>query len=571
MKDKLKSLTSHHAFWLSLGLCLVYALMLGARPLNNPDESRYSDIALEMLRRKDFIVPYFNGVLFLDKPPLYYWLQAIAIKAFGLNNGALRFFPALCAILGCACSFYTAKRLFSKNVGLLSAAILISSPLYYFIGLYANLDMEVATFITMALLFFALALFNSQTPKEEKRFYRLAYFFSALAFLTKGFIGVVLPMLAVGLWLLLSQQWHRLKSMYIVQGLTIVFLVNLPWYILIEKKVPGFSHFFFYEQQINRFLSHQFNAHNPWFFYPLLILGGLFPWSVFIVQTSRFAFKEIVKQNQHALPLLFFASWAITTTVFFSIPASKLASYIIPALPPIAILLAHYLIESGLKNSIIRYAFATLASINGLCLIGVITLPLWLTHMTATGWVEVILALVGLNIASLLIIPMKNRLKAYLGLTLASFLSCTLITLSVPYWIDAVAEQKPTIASTSKLAQVIKQYPQLKLYSYKSFYYDLPILLEQSIKVVYDWGEKDLAQHDSWAGKFAFGQFKQGKPNANLVPLNDFWQKWQGQAPILVITRLDHLNEFKHYQIISQFKRNILISNSANQLNQPSI
>ena len=101
---------------------LLLVLLLNHRPLNNPDESRYSEIAFEMLRSGDFITPRFNGVLFLDKPPLYYWLQASAIKLFGNSNGSLRFFPALFALFGAASVYHVFKQLFNKHTAMLSAA-----------------------------------------------------------------------------------------------------------------------------------------------------------------------------------------------------------------------------------------------------------------------------------------------------------------------------------------------------------------------------------------------------------------------------------------------------------------
>src|ERR1700722_20147501 len=119
-----------HKSWLTdiLGLALVlgifYAVWLGSYALFTPDEGRYSEVAREMVVSGDYITPRLNGVAFLDKPALYYWLQASAIKVFGLTEGALRFWPAVLGILSMLVTYMTGRLLFSRRAGLMSAIIL---------------------------------------------------------------------------------------------------------------------------------------------------------------------------------------------------------------------------------------------------------------------------------------------------------------------------------------------------------------------------------------------------------------------------------------------------------------
>lgn len=553
---------------------LLFLLLLNDRPLNNPDESRYSEIAFEMLRSGDFITPRFNGVLFLDKPPLYYWLQATAIKVFGPSNGSLRFFPALFALMGGLCVYSSCQKLFNKQTALLSALILLSAPLYFFIGLYANLDMEVAVLISNALLFFAVAELSNLPEKKSRNYYYAAYFSAALAVLTKGLIGIVLPALSVLLWLLLTRQLHRLPNLKIPSGLSLIVLINLPWYYFAEKATPGFLHFFFIEQQFTRFVSHQFNAQNPWYFYPGLLLAGTFPWSVFSLQALYIQLKKVTKflrvtPNTQSIKssesiLLYFLCWLISITVFFSLPASKLASYIIPAMPPLAILMAHYLTHEGLHNKLIPQALYTQLLISAFLFIGIIiaakthTLPFY-------GTLYILIATGTLLITALLSCLIKKRTTQHALFAIASLSLCFFLIKSVPYWIEFLADKKPTISSTQKLAKILSKTPNIPIYAYKSFYYDLPILLKDPVKIVENWHTPGLETIDSWIGKFAWGEKKEGKKNPYLVLPHTFWKKWNDKKnAILVITRKESLQDFKSYTIIGEHKRNILLSNHKN-------
>lgn len=143
--------------YLSIALLLFYFTFLGSYSLFLPDEARYAEISREMLTTSNIIVPKQNNVVFLDKPILHYWLQMLAMKSFGMNEWAVRFFPALCALLGCISTYITGRLVFNRASGMYSAIILATTPIYFFAGHYANLDLEVAFFITLSLYSFLMA------------------------------------------------------------------------------------------------------------------------------------------------------------------------------------------------------------------------------------------------------------------------------------------------------------------------------------------------------------------------------------------------------------------------------
>jgi 4-amino-4-deoxy-L-arabinose transferase-like glycosyltransferase len=105
-------------------LLLFYFLWLGSYPLFTPDEARYSEVAREMVMTGDYITPRVNGVAFLDKPILYYWLQSAAIHLFGINEWALRFFPALLGVIGCLITYICGRLLFNRRTGWLASLLL---------------------------------------------------------------------------------------------------------------------------------------------------------------------------------------------------------------------------------------------------------------------------------------------------------------------------------------------------------------------------------------------------------------------------------------------------------------
>jgi len=316
---------------LTIIIGLLYTLWLGSYPLFTPDEARYSEVAREMIATGDYITPRVNGVAFLDKPILYYWLQAAGIHLFGLNEWALRFFPALFGVLGCLITYFASVQLFNRRTGLLSALLLATTPLYFGGAHYADLNLEVAVLISSALLFFIVS-----TQNKMSAFYLyLAYISAALAFLTKGLIGIVFPIMIIGAWIALTNQWILLKKMRIFSGFLLFFAITAPWYLLAEHTNPAFFHFFFITQQFTRYVGGtDFNNQMPiWFYLPIILIGFL-PWSFYFI----FSLKNKINSEK-----LFLFLWIIIIFLFFSIPKSKLIGYIFPVFPPLAILTAQFI------------------------------------------------------------------------------------------------------------------------------------------------------------------------------------------------------------------------------------
>ena len=327
--------------WLSLGLGFIFLFFGSDHALFNPDESRYSEIAREMLASGDFITPRLNDLVFFDKPILYYWLQAFSMKWFGINEWALRFFPAVFGVIGCLCLYLTGYAMFSRKTGVYSALILASSPLYFFASHYANMDLEVAVLITACLCCCWVATNDKYATQRPWLLYS-AYLFSALAILTKGLIGIVFPAMIISTWIVFTNQWQFIKQMRLFTGLILILAITLPWFYLVQKANPNFLHYFFVIQHFERFISSDFNSKSPiWFYLPIVLLGT-FPWVFVIIPAMINASKRCLKDPS----LLFLLLWAGLIFIFFSTPKSKLIGYILPVIPPLVLITGNYLVKT---------------------------------------------------------------------------------------------------------------------------------------------------------------------------------------------------------------------------------
>jgi 4-amino-4-deoxy-L-arabinose transferase-like glycosyltransferase len=327
--------------WLTLGLGLFYFLFLGLRPLAVPDEARYSEIPREMAETGQYLIPHLNYIKYYEKPDLFYWLQSFSIHLFGTSEWAMRFWVCIFGILGCLVVYLAARKLFNRRTAIYSSLVLSSSLLYYVLSHLITLDLPLSFFLTTCLLSF---LVGTQEPSASKRrFYiYIAAVCSALAVLTKGLIGIVFPVAIIGLWVMILNEWKLLTKLYLPSALLIFFLIAIPWHFIMNHADPNWAHFYFFEQQFLRYSTLYAHRYAPvWFFIPIL-LAGLIPWVIFLPQAIKNAWPRWAFRKQAKVEI-FLLLWATFIFIFFSFSYSKLIPYIIPALPPLALLIGKYL------------------------------------------------------------------------------------------------------------------------------------------------------------------------------------------------------------------------------------
>ncbi len=326
-------LTSAPALLGALALWLLATL--GLRPLLLPDEGRYAEVARVMWQGgtwDSWLVPTLNGLPFFHKPPLFYWLDIAAMQLLGVHEFAGRFGSAVGAWVMGAALFFAMRRWHGERTGPIALGMLATTPFFYFGGQYANHDMLVGGLVTAAVL--ALARSLDEPPAVNLRWLVGGWVLCALAVLAKGLIGIVLPALVIGPWLLAQGRWRQMLKLLHPLGLLAFAVVGLPWFIAMQLRFPGFFDYFVMEQHFRRFAQSTFNNVNgAWFFIAVLPLATL-PWSVW----APAAFKRAWGHRSPAT--LLYAWWVVAVVGFFSIPSSKLVGYVLPALAPWCALLA---------------------------------------------------------------------------------------------------------------------------------------------------------------------------------------------------------------------------------------
>jgi len=338
---------SRKTIYKDLGLLMLLLGILfygtnAVRPLANPDEGRYSEIPREMLENGNWVSPRLNGVLYFDKPPLFYWLQAAALKVGGLNERAARFWPAAFALFGCVGVYLAGNFLFNRWIGMIAAGILSTSLMYFAISQLVILDMAVSVFISFALLSFLLGV--KEPPGTLRRGWFLAfYLFLALAVMTKGLIGLVVPGAIILLWVLVMNQWKKLFPCYVWLGAPLFLLVAAPWHVLAWMEHPDFAWYYFVHEHFLRYLTEAHGREEPFWFFLLFLPVGLVPWIGFLPGAVKriliVGWNHRVRQSEQ----IFFSIWILFTLIFFSASGSKLIPYILPVYPALALLLAKYI------------------------------------------------------------------------------------------------------------------------------------------------------------------------------------------------------------------------------------
>jgi 4-amino-4-deoxy-L-arabinose transferase-like glycosyltransferase len=332
------------SWWLMAGLCLVLAVLAALRPLAVPDEGRYGEVGRWMLQSGDWLTPRSNGIPFFHKPPLLYWLQAMSLSVFGTNAWALRLVPALHAAMMLIALYLSARQIAGEVVARRAAIMLGTSLTFLVGGQYVNHDMMVAAWTGVAIWCFGLALVGRDKP--DAALARWGFVACALGMLSKGLIGFVLPGLVIFLWLLWTRRLRKVVQLPWASGLVLFALIVVPWFALAQQKYPGFLRYMFWHQQFERYTAQTFNNQQPWWFYLLAIVLLLFPW-VFLSLPRKVLprFRGQVSAATVGEPLIqegigLCWIWIIAITIFFSIPSSKLLGYILPVVPPLALLAA---------------------------------------------------------------------------------------------------------------------------------------------------------------------------------------------------------------------------------------
>jgi 4-amino-4-deoxy-L-arabinose transferase-like glycosyltransferase len=330
----------------TLVLLAALAILVGLdnleRPLANPDEGRYSVIAREMAHTGDWVTPRLNGLKYFEKPPLQYWATAAAFKVFGESEIAARAYTAFCGLVAILAVFFTMRRLRERVPALVAVSVLLTSPYFLGMGGIVTLDMGLTAWLTVAVGAFLVAQARARDERERRRLMLVAWAAMALAVLSKGLVGIVIPAAAIFLHCLVHRDWRLLRKLEWGRGLAVFLVIAAPWFILVARENPEFARFFFIHEHFERFLTPGHRRVEPWWYFPVLLLVGVLPWMLALLPAAVAAWKA--DDPARDFPWRRFAVlWSGFVLVFFSVSSSKLPAYILPAFPMLALVLGDWI------------------------------------------------------------------------------------------------------------------------------------------------------------------------------------------------------------------------------------
>jgi 4-amino-4-deoxy-L-arabinose transferase-like glycosyltransferase len=330
-------LTQRGAFALLLVFAVIWFSNLDDRRLVHPDEGRYAEIAREMAATGDWLTPRLNGIKYFEKPPLQYWLTAAAYEAFGVHHWTARLWPALAGFSSVLFIGYVGLRLGGPTLGLYGAAVLAGCIWYALNAHILTLDAGLTLWMSVGLGGLFIAQRAAASARERRGWMWVAWAALALATLSKGLIGVVLPGGALFAYTLSTRDWALWRRLHLLSGGALFLALAAPWFVVVSVKNPGFFDFFFIHEHFTRFLTSEHRREGAWWYFVPIFLVGILPWlTVFFWTAARMwtgARSDANGFNWQRFALV----WSAVIFVFFSASGSKLPSYILPIFPALAL------------------------------------------------------------------------------------------------------------------------------------------------------------------------------------------------------------------------------------------
>jgi len=335
-------------FLLACFFVCAYIVPSISRPMVTPDEFRYGEIPREMLVNNDFTTPRLLNMRYYEKPSLAYWVTAGAIKVFGENAFAVRFMSLLGAALGAVfVGLWVNQNRRDERLAALSAILYLGCGMVYGLGTFSVTDSLLAAWTTGTLGSIFLAVSESGYNRRRILLLLLAGIFAGLAFLTKGFIALVVPGLTAAAYLLWERRWKDLFLMPLLPLLAFAVVV-LPWAWQMHRADGDFWRYFVMVEHIYRFTDGSNKHPEPFWFLILPLVGGAFPAALMltaITGVDKNRWKSLCR-----MPLYRYAALAVILPfIFFSLSKGKLPTYILPCFAPLAIVMAGA-VSAGFKT-----------------------------------------------------------------------------------------------------------------------------------------------------------------------------------------------------------------------------
>lgn len=543
--------------WLTLLFGLLFGFRLGSYPLGNPDEGRYAEIPREMVVSGDWITPRLNGVNYFEKPPLMYWTTAAALLVLGPSEWAMRAVPALFGLAGVLLTYAAGRRLYGRDAGIGAAAVLGTSLLYFTIAHIILLDMAVSVLMSATLFCFILAVHEPPGARRRWLFYGL-YASSALAVLTKGLIGVLVTGAVMFLWLLVFNQWKRLRPMHLPTGLALFLVIAAPWHLLAAQHNETWVHRYFVYEHWQRFMTPAASRPGAWYYYIGIILAGLIPWVGFLGSALRDRLQGGWKARAANGAAWFLVTWVLFIFLFFTKSQSKLAPYILPVFPALAVLIGAWLAKVLQEEKPHRLRLG-LGIFSFVC--GLLAVALWMV-VTRPGLVRMGAAqaqqlapyahvMAGVLVIGGVVAPWLAKVRGVRSALTGVFV--TMATFFAALQFAAPFIQKP---GTQELARQVKAQvkPGDRVLHYHEFFHDFTFYAGRVVDLVDFKGELELEED---AAARASGRFPDEA---------EFRRQWTGPTRMWVVARRRDVKELFadptfRYHLLGQTEDHYLFSN----------
>jgi 4-amino-4-deoxy-L-arabinose transferase-like glycosyltransferase len=305
-------------------------------PVTDPVESNYALTAKEMLISGDWMSPQIYGHYWFDKPIMIYWLIALSFKLLGITDFAARFSSGVFSAASVTFTYWFGQKIFNNGkTALLSALVLATSLEFWLLAKMIITDSVLFFYTSISLAMLYLGLKNT----ESIWYVVLAYIAAALAVLTKGPVGLVLPGLIVCSYIIFTRQWQLFKKIFILPGCIAFLVIAAPWYVKMYQ-IHGQS-FIDTFLGLNNYLRATISEHpkdNVFYYYLILFPISLLPWAGVLFKSINI-FKTETKSSH----IIFLANWSIITIIFYTMMATKYPTYVFPASFPAALLIGYTL------------------------------------------------------------------------------------------------------------------------------------------------------------------------------------------------------------------------------------
>jgi 4-amino-4-deoxy-L-arabinose transferase-like glycosyltransferase len=499
------------ALWLLAFLLVAVGVDNADRALAHPDEGRYSEISREMAVGGDWITPRLNGIKYFEKPPLQYWASAAAFAAFGPTEPAARLYVNVCALLTLAVVGFTGRRVGPPGTGLASVLALAASPYFLALGGVVTLDMGLTLWTTAAFCAYVLGRAAPDASASRRRWMLAGWAALALAVLSKGLVGLVLPAGALAMHSLARRDLRALLDIEWVRGPMLFTAIAAPWFVAVSAANPEFARFFFVHEHLQRFLTTGHGRAEPWWYFAPILFAGFLPWMLALPAAAVHAWR-VERFGGGPQPLRFAILWAAFMLAFFTLSGSRLPTYLLPAFPPLALVLGRYLVEAPAPR---LGAFVAPVALVAIALGAVAWLSperardAWTASLyaAASPWMLAAAAVLFATCVAAAVLLRRGRRS----------LGIVLVALGIVAMVDLLEEAYDRMAprqSGLALADMLRPHvaPATRLYSVKIYDQTLPFYLQRPFTLV------------EYTDEFATGLA--AEPGRDVPRLEDFPAEW---------------------------------------------